>query len=289
MARLDASCQTSASATQPNLPRATPVNADLASPQAKPYSRHVSFSNAGAGIARPVLSQLEHSSVTGSIDAFPRGTSASTTSPFASSASKNAVEREQAWDSFVASNSQLLLRVARAVTHDHDAMMDAYAFVLDQLRESNFKRLCSYNVTDGCTFETWLAVVTRRLCHDHYRHKYGRFRGDDAKSDDAHRERRRLADLVSVEIDSELATNNAAPDAAFEQAEILRALESILIDFTARDRLLLRYRFDDGLSAIQIMRVMKFRTVFHVYRRVNSLLGVCRSELQRKGFRSSDA
>lgn len=39
--------------------------------------------------------------------------------------------------------------------------MDAYTFVLGQLREDDFKRLSSYKITDGCTFETWLSVVAR--------------------------------------------------------------------------------------------------------------------------------
>lgn len=198
-------------------------------------------------------------------------------------------EREKAWDGFVSSKTALLLRVARAVTHDHDAAMDAYTFVLGQLREDGFKRLSSYKVTDGCTFDTWLSVVSRRLCLDHYRRKYGRARGDDVEALEAHRERRRLADLVSVEIEPELATDNPAPGAALDRAEILEALEATLGGLPPRDRLLLRYRFDDGLSAIRIMRVMKFRSIFHVYRRVNAILASCRSALHQRGFRSSDA
>lgn len=199
-------------------------------------------------------------------------------------------ERDRAWDAFVSSHSALLIRVARIVLRDHDAAMDAYASILGHLRDDDFKRLGAYRVTDGCTFETWLAVVARRLCLDYHRHKYGRARGDDALSLEAQTVRKRLADLISVELDfqPDLATNHPSPDAALNQAEVVEALNAILADLAARDRLLLRYRFDDELPAIQIMRVMKFRSVFHVYRRVNSILALCRTSLEQQGFRSSD-
>ena len=105
-------------------------------------------------------------------------------------------------------------RVARVVTHDHDSAMDAYAFVLGQLREDGFRRLMAYRAAASCTFETWLAVVVRRLCVDHYRSKYGRIRGEHEEAKEAARERRRLADLVGVEIRSELAAES--PDPAME-------------------------------------------------------------------------
>lgn len=203
-------------------------------------------------------------------------------------ASDDAAERDRAWSTFLATHSALLIRVARVVTHDHDAAMDAYAFMLDQLHDASFKRLASYTATDGCTFETWLAVVARRLCFDFYRHKYGRARGDDDKAIEAQQERRRLVDLVSVELDLELPTNNPAPDAALRQTEIFAALRAILGALSPKDRLLLRYRFDDALPAVQIMRVMRFPSVFHVYRRVNALLARCRSALQTQGFRPHD-
>ncbi|MEK7402893.1 MAG: hypothetical protein AABZ80_11130, partial [Gemmatimonadota bacterium] len=110
--------------------------------------------------------------------------------------------------------------------------MDAYAFILGQLRDGNCKRLLAYTATEGCTFETWLAVVARRLCLDHHRHKYGRPRGDDARSLEAQRERRRLVDLVAVKLDvlPEIASSDPAPDAALRNAEILESLRLVLND-----------------------------------------------------------
>lgn len=166
--------------------------------------------------------------------------------------------------------------------------MDAYTFVLGQLRDDGFRRLSSYRTARDCSFETWLSVVSRRLCLDYYRRKYGRTRGNDLEAQDAQRERRRLADLVSSAIDPQLATTNPSPGATLDRAEILDALEMILGGLAPRDRLLLRYRFDDELSAIEIQRVMTFPSVFHVYRRVNALLKSCRNVLQQKGFRAID-
>lgn len=203
-------------------------------------------------------------------------------------ASDNPAERDRAWSQFLATHSALLIRVARVVMHDHDAAMDAYAFMLDQLHNANFKRLSAYRVTQGCTFETWLAVVARRLCFDYHRHKYGRARGDDDKALQAQMERRRIVDLISVELDWELPTSSPAPDAALRRGEILAALHAVLSGLAPRDRLLLRYRFDDALPAVQIMRVMRFPSVFHVYRRINALLAQCRTALQTQGFRPHD-
>lgn len=166
--------------------------------------------------------------------------------------------------------------------------MDAYAFILEQLRADDYRRLSSYRHETDCTFETWLSVVARRLCLDYYRRKYGRARGNGVVAEDAHRERRRLADLVSTAVDSELPETRPGPGTTLDRTEILSALELTLSDLAARDRLLLRYRFEDELSAVQIRRLMRLPSVFHVYRRVNAILASCRRVLQRKGFRASD-
>ena len=207
----------------------------------------------------------------------------------ASMGSSVSTEREGAWDRFVASYTPLLMRVARATAYDHDAVMDAYTFVLGQLREDDFRRLLAYRATTGCSFETWLAVVARRLCLDHFRSKYGRPRSNSPQAKEAQGERRRLADLVAVAVEPELATANPDPATALEQTELLNALEATLAELAPRDKLLLRYRFDDDLSAREIARLMRLPSVFHVYRRVTSLLNSCRSALGKKGFRENDA
>jgi RNA polymerase sigma factor (sigma-70 family) len=207
--------------------------------------------------------------------------------PRTSSPSAEPAKAEAAWDAFVAGETPLLLKVARSVTHDEDAAMDAYTFVLGKLREDGFARLAAYRPTAGCTFATWLAVVARRLCFDHHRAKYGRPRSGTPEAHEAHQERRRLADLVATAIDDDLPA--AAGDAvSLDREEVLAALQRILDRLAPRDKLLLRYRFEDDLSALQIARLMRFPTLFHVYRRINALLGASRRELQKLGFRASD-
>jgi hypothetical protein len=48
--------------------------------------------------------------------------------------------------------------------------------------------------------------------------------------------------------------------------------------------LLLKYRFEDGLSASQISKLMDFPTPFHVYRRLNALFLSLRRTLQAGGI-----
>ena len=104
---------------------------------------------------------------------------------------------ERAWATFVREHSALVLRVAKRLGGDHDAVMDRYAFVLERLREDGYRRLRTY-VPGRCRFTTWLTVVARRLCYDRDRERYGRVRGQgDARerSRDQRDERRRLKEL----------------------------------------------------------------------------------------------
>ena len=94
--------------------------------------------------------------------------------------------------------SPVILRVTRGVTGKHDLAMDAYTHVLGALRENDFARLRAYEARVGGSFETWLAVVTRRLTLDHLRARYGRARDDSTEGREAHEARRRLCDLVRL-------------------------------------------------------------------------------------------
>lgn len=196
------------------------------------------------------------------------------------------VERE--WDAFLDAHSDTILRVARIVAHDDDATMDCYVYVLDRLRENASARIKAYSPEMGCSFSTWLAVVVRRLCVDRYRETYGRRRGNDARARDEHGVRRRLADLVGVEAALEQLPTGADSLGELEQRELSDALESVLANLDQRDRLLLSLRFEDDLSARQVAQIMGFPTLFHVYRRLNAVLGTCREALEQKGLRAPD-
>src|SRR5262249_50128543 len=106
---------------------------------------------------------------------------------------------DAAWRAFVAEYSRLLVHVARSVTTTHDDAMDAYAFVLEQLRVDHCRRGREFAADPRCKLSTWMVVVARRLCMDLYRHRYGRTRGDDVR--DQRVFRRRLQDLIGEPIE----------------------------------------------------------------------------------------
>ena len=61
------------------------------------------------------------------------------------------------------------------------------------------------------------------------------------------------------------------------------ALHNALAELDPPDRLLLKLRFDDGLSAADIADLMRLPTPFHVYRRLTALLDSLRKALRMRG------
>lgn len=164
--------------------------------------------------------------------------------------------------------------------------MDCYAFILDQLHADNCRRLTKYQPTSAATFEVWLAVVARRLCMDHYRQKYGRGLPDQSPEERQHR--RLLADLICDAVVEEVPSPSIDAATALARQDVSAALATVLEALEPRDRLLLRYRFDDELSAREIAGLMSFPTAFHVYRRLNALLAWFRTSLKQRGFDAGD-
>lgn len=198
--------------------------------------------------------------------------------------------REQAWASFVGAHSRLLLHTARSIAHDYDAAMEAYAYILESLRRDDFKRLRAYASDGRAKFTTWLVVVARRLCLDQRRHTYGRVRNRDVPSAEAHASRRRLVDLIADQLDLS-GPNHAAlgnPETELRARELKSALREVLEGLDPPDRLLLRLRFGDDLSAREIADVMRLPTPFHVYRKLNSLLESLRRSLRRAGIEDAE-
>ncbi len=203
---------------------------------------------------------------------------------------KDAKARDAAWRSFVGLHSRLLLHTARNVDREHDAAMDAYAHLLDQLRANDFRRLRGYADDGRSKFTTWLVVVARRLCLDHVRQRYGRLQEDTPQAREAHAARRRLIDHVTDEIDvDELHSETGADaDAQLRRAELTRALAAALAGLDPSDRLLLRLRFEDDLPAREIAGILHYPSPFHVYRRINALLAQMRETLARVGIHEAD-
>ena len=193
--------------------------------------------------------------------------------------------REAAWAAFVKQHSRLLLHVARSIGHEYDAAMDGYAYLLEQLSHDDYHRLRAYAADGRSKFTTWLVVVARRLCLDHYRGRYGRLRGDGPDQVGTHATRRRLQDLIAADVE-EASEPESHGDAlqSLEVAERQAALEALLDGLATRDRLLLRLRYEDGLAAREIADLMDFPTPFHVYRRLNALLKEMRDTMLRRGL-----
>jgi RNA polymerase sigma factor (sigma-70 family) len=194
--------------------------------------------------------------------------------------------RDEAWAAFVHAYTGPILRTARSLGGDADSAMDRYAFVLDRLREDGCRRLRAYVRPGAGEFVLWLAVVVRRLCLDHYRERYGRARPNTrgaAASDRAGR--RRLVDLVADRTDPSLLAGpgQAAPDEVLVKAERMRALSAALDRLAPADRLMLRLRFAEELSAREIAKLMRFPTLFHVYRRLDRVLRELRRTLDQLG------
>jgi RNA polymerase sigma factor (sigma-70 family) len=199
--------------------------------------------------------------------------------------------REPAWKTFLETHSRLLLHTARTLARDYDATMDAYAYLLEQLRRDDFHRLRAY-VSDGRSkFTTWLVVVARRLCLDHLRRRYGRVQEAGPRSSAARAVRRQLVDLLAGELDASDQTDPAAssdPESQLRTSELTQAVSGALAGLNPSDRLLIKLRFEDGLSAREIGQIMGFATPFHVYRRLNALLARMRAALGRRGIQGPE-
>lgn len=192
---------------------------------------------------------------------------------------------DNAWTTFVEAHSKLILRIARSLGGDHDDVMDRYVWVLDQLRRDDFRRLRAYAADGRSKFTTWLVVVIQRLCLDHRREKYGRVRGDDEGREDGRRMRRRLVDLVSegAELAELVESSVGGPEEQLRALQLDDALKSAVATLEPHDRLLLRLRFEDGLSVPQIARIIVCRSQFDVYRRLRHVLDTLRTTLLRAG------
>lgn len=163
--------------------------------------------------------------------------------------------------------------------------MDQYAYILEQLRCDDFKRLRSYAADERSEFTTWLVVVARRLCLDYRRRRYGRPRAASAGAALEHVVRKRLVDFVAEDIDRSgyLSSDGADPEMELRAAQLRDALREALDGLPTRDRLLLALRYEEELTAREITHLMGFASVFHVYRRLTSVQRSLRAQLEGRG------
>lgn len=197
-------------------------------------------------------------------------------------------EAEAAWSAFVAEYTRLLLHVARSPGNERDDTMDAYAYILDRLRRDDLRALRAYTCTAGSRFTTWLVVVTRRICVDFRRQRYGRPRGTEASSGhDADRIARwRLASygVASPELLALVDEHEVGAEERLHARQLHAALQRAVLELTTEEQLLLRLRFDDGRPVPEIARLMRAPTPFHIYRRLRAICATLRRALARDGF-----
>lgn len=201
-------------------------------------------------------------------------------------ATADAAARERAWAAFLAAHNPLLLHVARSVGHDYDAAMDAYAFLLEQLRCDDFHRLRTYQPDGRTKFTTWLVVVSRRLCVDFARRRYGRFRSSTATTAAQRTVRRRLTDLIAADLDvSSLGQPDGAgnPERDLIEHEQTGRLAAAVAQLDVADQLLLKLRFDDDRTMEQIAGIMGFTSRIQVHRHLKAVLGRLRTAITAPG------
>jgi len=199
-------------------------------------------------------------------------------------------DRARAWGRFLEEHTRLLLHVAHSIHASHDDAMDAYTFVLERLAADEYRLLRKYGEDGRSKFTTWLVVVARRLCVDHFRQHSGRHRdGERDEVQQARDFRRRLHALASEELDVAQVQQDPRPiaDDWLRLQELHGALDAALSTMTDADRLLLKLRFEDDLSAQQIADLLGIPSPFHVYRRLKHLAAALRVQLLARGIESS--
>jgi len=201
-------------------------------------------------------------------------------------------DAEDAWSAFVACYSGLLLRVATLFAPGYDGALDRYAYMLDELRRGECRRLRTFAADGRGRFSTWLTVVARRLCLDHYRHEHGRVRSRQAASAagalarDSRRGLRRL-DGDPQELDGLPASGTPDPANEVDDRDRREALRRTVAHLPASDQLLLKLRFQEDLTAREIATVLGFPSPFHVYRRLDAVYRLLRDGLDGRPGRVS--
>jgi RNA polymerase sigma factor (sigma-70 family) len=191
---------------------------------------------------------------------------------------------DYAWEAFVARYSGLLLKVSFTFAPGYDGALDRYAFMLDELRRSDCRRLRAFAADGRGRFSTWLAVVARRLCLDHYRRQHGRFRAavpGGSRRSLVQAARRGLSQLDGGERDpSQLpAPWPVDPADGMDERDRREALRRAVERLSPGDQLLLRLRFEQELTAREMAAVLGLPSPFHVYRRLEAVFRLVRTHL----------
>jgi RNA polymerase sigma factor (sigma-70 family) len=203
----------------------------------------------------------------------------------------DSTSKEAAWDELIIHHTRLLVAVARSFGAGHDEAMERYSYILEKLRDDDFRRLRSFDPDSGARFSTWLTVTARRLCLDYHRSLYGRKRDNGSHDDEPLRALRRalvgsLASDIDVDLLPDVRDSSAMTQTVLKERDA--ALRAELTRLTSRERLLLALRFKDDLSAARIAQIVGASSPFHVYRQLNSILERLADSLRSRGIEGSD-
>ena len=177
------------------------------------------------------------------------------------------------------------MHAARRAASDPDDAMERYTYVLERLREGDFRRLRAFSLNGTGKLTTWLVVVVRRLCIDHHRHVFGRERSEAGRGEAEAAARRSLAGHLFEDVDPDLLASRAAPaDGELLRRERAAHLQAVLSELDTRDRLLLTLRYVDGYPPEKVASMLGYPSRFSVRRRVKVLLGRLRQRLEERGL-----
>lgn len=195
--------------------------------------------------------------------------------------------REEAWAAFVDRYTPLLLHAASSVRPGYDGAMDRFAYLLDQLRRDDFRRLRQFDPDGRAGFPTWLVVVARRLCIDFHRQRYGRAAASTRSRDTSRSDRWRLQELAGDSDDlASIADSGLTITREYTARERLGALAKVLEALESTDRMLVQLRYEREMTAKEIAGVIGFLSQAQVYRRLEIVLARLRSELELAGIES---
>ena len=250
-------------------------------------------------------------------------------------------DARDAWIEFLAHYSDHIYKSAYLTTPDKDLAADCYLHACEKLYANGCKRLLSFRPSGPAKFETWLSVVTRNLCLDCVRSRFGRkrlFRSlqrlpqfesevfrlrveqgmsldetvanlrpthpnltasevQDAETrvqqaltprqqwllqqQSAERE---VAALDSLGDGMPTAPDSTdpgpSPEAQFMAHEDQRRLEAGMRRLEPEERLLMRLRFEEELTLIEIAKLTEFGDAQRVHYRLNAAIAKLRNFLQ---------
>jgi len=219
---------------------------------------------------------------------------------------------EQAWEEFLEACSPLVLQVIRFFERDPDPVADCFLFVCERLRAKRFRRLRRFRPLGPACFSTWLRAVVRNLCVDWHRRESGRHRVFRAVGAlglleravfrcrfpgltepqllaSEERVRRSLTPrqlwllslpprAVHLALEGEdgserpLRDPEPSPEEALSSSEQRGLLERALLQLPDSERLLVRLRFEEGLTLEQVARITGLGNPQRAERHIKGLL-----------------